>query len=277
MKRIKMRGVGKVLPGYTLIEVLIVLAVSGALLVSAASLITGRQQRIRFTQSVVGLEQQLQDTFNDASTGYFPSNGDFSCTSSGGTLTLTSGGGSSTEQGANDGCIFVGKLLHFYVSSTDGGPDTNYRIYTMVGVNGAKSITDKQVKLLGSTVGNPGIVDTKTIGSDIKTQKSTTGRYLIRDTGNPGAEYHSIGVITSFNGSGPNNAVTGNASRVNLYGYNSWDSANGVVNTSGLIPIQESAVICLKQDGNTRPAALIISKQLTIERKIDQQPDVCRL
>lgn len=274
MKRYTFRGAGRLLGGYTLIEVLIFLSVSGALLLAAMNLITGRQDRVRFSQAVVSLEQQFADTFNDVSTGYFPSNSDFGCTTNGYNVNLSASPSNAEEQGTNEGCIFAGKLLHFYA----GQADTEYRIYTLVGKRGAKTLGEAQIKLLGNTVGNPGVVDIKRTDSDLQLDRfPTSSAYAIVDPAYPTNRYHSIVVLSELEGTGANNSVTGNATKVKLYGYRCWDRTTGILNTAAscLVPIQQNAVVCLQQSDTGREAALAITTQLTIERQIDQQPSIC--
>jgi prepilin-type N-terminal cleavage/methylation domain-containing protein len=103
--------------GYTIIEVMIVLAVSGALFVSAVLLINGRQQRTQFDQSIREVRSQIQQTVNEVSNGFYPDFSNFTCTVTGSgppTFALASGG-----QGTNEGCIFLGKAIQFGVEGTD--------------------------------------------------------------------------------------------------------------------------------------------------------------
>lgn len=289
MKKSKLRGATKYLGGYTIVEVVIFLAASGALLVASATLINGRQERIRFSQSIVSLEQQLQDTFNDASTGYFPSNSDFSCTStptggrSGGPRVRLDFAG-DTDQGTNSGCVFVGKLIHFHAETHIGGGsyrlvNTNYNIYTVVGSRYAQDITDGDFYILGysneQTGGagrqTPGIAERETMGADIQFQR--VGGWGVRDFTTPNT-FHSILVVSDFNSGGAFNSGPGNAARVKLYGYNNW-SRDGYIYNDELIPIDEALAICMAQDGNGREAALVVTKQLSLDRQIDKQPEAC--
>lgn len=273
MKRTQPRGgLSALLGGYTLIEVLIFLAVSGALLFSAAALISGKQERTRFTQSVVSLEEQFQDTFNDVSTGYFPSNGDFSCRNSGSDASpnIQISSVSGTGQGSNKDCIFVGKMIHFYVGTQD-----KYRVYTMVGLKDATSLTSKPIELLGGSSGNVGIADDKTTEAGLLLQRFGS-RYGVIDT-TTGRAYHTIAIVSDFGSTaGANNSVTGNAGRVKLYGVNANPSTGGTkIDTSLFYEITNSVAVCLQQDTGGRKAALIITKQLTIERQIDSWPGAC--
>lgn len=123
-----MKG-GKKTRGFTILETLIVLAVTGGLFVAIAASLSGRQQRTQFSQAVQEIQSQIQEVINEVSSGYFPSTNNFQCTA---TLTgpsISSAG--SAEQGTNEGCIFIGKAIQFRVNGTD--PE-QFKIYTLAGV-----------------------------------------------------------------------------------------------------------------------------------------------
>ncbi len=118
--------------GFTIIEVLIVLAVSGLLLTAALVTINGKQRVTSFNQSIRNLQTELQQIVNDVGSGYYPNNGTISCANGGpgGGVKLTSG---AASQGTNVDCIFLGKVLQFAVGSND--PEI-YNVYTLAGLRG---------------------------------------------------------------------------------------------------------------------------------------------
>ena len=103
--------------GFTIIEVLIVLAVTGALFVSAAIMISGRQNQAAFDQSIRQIQSQIQQTLNEVATGFYSNNSNFQCTAAAAGQPPTLAAGTAT-QGTNSGCIFLGKALQFKVGST---------------------------------------------------------------------------------------------------------------------------------------------------------------
>lgn len=117
--------------GYTIVEVLIVLAVSGALLVSVMALISGQQEKTEFTAALRDFESRLQDIMNDVSTGTYPESiNRCSVTTSG----PENSGVPSTGQGTSDQCVFVGKAMQLSPSSSGEGSDMGkFNLYTMVG------------------------------------------------------------------------------------------------------------------------------------------------
>lgn len=112
--------------GYTIIEVMIFLIVTGTLLVSALAVFNGRQVRTEFVQGVRETDQQIATIINEVATGYFPNAGGFTCTAGSPTVIDT---GDSEEQGTNQDCIFVGKALLFGI----GGETENYNAYVVAG------------------------------------------------------------------------------------------------------------------------------------------------
>lgn len=123
--------------GFTITETLIVLAVTGLLFVSIAVTLSTRQSRTQFTQAVQEVQSQIQQLINDVAVGYYPSRNNFTCTA---TLTGPSiSSVSGTEQGANKGCIFLGKAVQFGVGSN---PES-FNIFTIAGLQ--RTTTDDEV------------------------------------------------------------------------------------------------------------------------------------
>lgn len=121
--------------GYTIIEVLVFLAVSGALMASALGLIGGQQRTTQFAQAVREFDSRIKDLINDVSTGFYPNTGDLQCVydpDAGGTpgsgIKIMDEGG--TPQGANSDCIFIGRVVQFGVQ---GRGESSMRIYTVAG------------------------------------------------------------------------------------------------------------------------------------------------
>lgn len=101
--------------GFTIVEVMIVLAVTGALFISAALLIAGRQNQTEFDQGIRQIQSQIQQTINEVSSGFYPNRSNFTCTAAAGSINISPGG---SGQGTNSGCIFLGKVMQFKVHGT---------------------------------------------------------------------------------------------------------------------------------------------------------------
>jgi prepilin-type N-terminal cleavage/methylation domain-containing protein len=95
--------------GYTIIEVLIVLAVSGVMFVIAATFISGKQEKTAFTAGTNDMASQIQGIIEQVIDGHY-SDVPLQCTFNGGNTNVNVG---TSAQGTNDNCVFLGKLLRF--------------------------------------------------------------------------------------------------------------------------------------------------------------------
>ena len=113
--------------GYTIIEVMIFLVVTGTLLISAMAIFNGRQVRTEYVQSIRETDQRIQTVINEVATGYFPERDNFSCTA---TATQTQISPLNPErQGGNEDCVFLGKVIQFGVD----GDKREYAVHTVAG------------------------------------------------------------------------------------------------------------------------------------------------
>lgn len=117
----------RVSDGYTIIEVMIFLAISLVIAASSWSLISGKQAETEFNQKMRDTQSKIQDWINDVSTGF--TGGDpsqQSCTISAiHRPQLQTGGPSSTPN-----CIFLGKAIQFTDPSYSGTPNQDEELYT---------------------------------------------------------------------------------------------------------------------------------------------------
>jgi type II secretory pathway pseudopilin PulG len=118
--------------GYTIVEVMIFLAVTGALLVMALTVFSGQQGRTQFSAGSREMEARMQDLINDVSTGFYARTGDFKCVQAAGQPQFSA---APNAQGTNEDCIFVGRIPHFDVA----GAGEQYNVYTAAGVRQAGS------------------------------------------------------------------------------------------------------------------------------------------
>lgn len=114
--------------GFTVIETLIVLAITGGLFVAVALSLSGKQAQTQFDQAIQDVKSQIQQAINDVSVGYFPNRNNYTCTA--GPLGPVIGSGAS-NQGANSGCVFLGKAVQFGISGTN--PE-QFRVFTIAGL-----------------------------------------------------------------------------------------------------------------------------------------------
>ena len=121
--------------GFTIVETMIVLAVSGALFVAIAASLSGRQNAAEFTNAIQGVQAQIQQTINQVAEGYYPNQQNFSCVAGGGGPQLTAG---ASGQGTNQDCVFLGKVMQFGVQNSN--PE-QYQTYTIAGLRTATTGT----------------------------------------------------------------------------------------------------------------------------------------
>lgn len=247
--------------GYTIVEVLIFLAVSGALLVAAMTMISGRQEKTRFNQSIDEMGQVLEDVFNDVATGYYPSNNNLACTDSP-ALSITNS--ATTEKGTNSGCVFSGKLISFTNNSAD------YKVYTVVSTAKTNSFVGGTHKLAGIGA-NAGVVDSRQNNADVNVSKVVEKAGGIKI-----AEYNSLMFMSDFDAV---SSSSGNATNVRLYGYNgSINDANLSTASSDVKQISGDSeiIICLQQGSSTDKVGMInITTDLRVERTIGSRDAVC--
>lgn len=117
--------------GFTIIETLVVLTVTGALFIAIAATLSGRQNEAQFVHAIQSVQSQIQQTINQVGAGFFPTV-DLGCADGATNLTFSGGG----TQGTNDQCVFLGKVMQFGVHGTD--PE-QYQTYIIAGLRSANT------------------------------------------------------------------------------------------------------------------------------------------
>lgn len=98
--------------GFTIVETMIVLAITGLLFVTISAAWSGRQNFYEYQSASKEMQSHIQQAVSDVRNGYFPDTGNFSCTAPA-ALSFGTGG----QQGKNSACIFLGKALQFKVGT----------------------------------------------------------------------------------------------------------------------------------------------------------------
>jgi len=100
--------------GFTIVELLIVLAVVGVIAVATLPFISGKQSSTQYTVGINQIQTQISSVINNISTGNIPINGSYTCAtqSNGSSLKITGNSGSNT--GA---CQFLGEAIYFKKNS----------------------------------------------------------------------------------------------------------------------------------------------------------------
>jgi prepilin-type N-terminal cleavage/methylation domain-containing protein len=162
-----MKG-GKEPLGYTIVEVLIVLAVSGLMFVIAANFINGKQQRTAFSQGVNEMASRIQGVINQVKDGQY-SDIPQGCEFTGGVTSFDYT--DPTTQGKNAQCVFLGKIIHLRKEDKP----SDYEVLSLAGgradING-KAITSLPAadpKVIGS------LIDDQTVPQQLEI-RNVTGR-----------------------------------------------------------------------------------------------------
>lgn len=271
--------------GFTILETLIVLAITGFLLGAAALIIQNKQNQTQFSQAVGTMQTSLQKSINEVSTGYFPNTGSFTCglVSPGNTSqppVLSTGG--SAQAGTNTDCILLGKVVQFAVGQGAFDPTSDtYNVYNVVGLRttaavGTPTLLDEHARLVARGQG-----DALTVPNDqFEIQKFPFGMtvsYVRQGAANLGA----IGFISNINTIGGTDASQ-NVSVVTIPGTTVGETEptgvdhintnlkNGVYNPTGGIDI------CFNS-GSTRQSAKMSlggqGRDITITSVIFSNPD----
>ncbi len=124
--------------GYTIVEVMIVLAISGLMFVLAAGFISGKQAQTSFSAGSNEFRAAVQSVANEVVSGQY-SDVDFGCTVTGmgATAVITIADTGSAGKNKNSDCVFIGKLLRF----NDGGT-SKYAVYPLAASRATTTLAD---------------------------------------------------------------------------------------------------------------------------------------
>ncbi len=106
----------KVSGGFTIVETMIVLAVTSIMFLSVTLLINGKQQRAQFQAAIKDVQSQIQQVISESTSGYNQM-GNATCSAATGEPRLSPG--SADSLGTNVGCVFLGKTLVFSKDSDE--------------------------------------------------------------------------------------------------------------------------------------------------------------
>lgn len=189
-----MKG-GKSPLGYTILEVLIVLAVSGVMFIIAANFISGKQQKSTFQTGANELASQIQDAITSITDGQYSDYPVRCSRDASGNINTTSGPG---VQGGNEQCIFLGKFLNFNIS----GDDTVYKIFTVAGL---RSVDVKGTPPVDLNAAQPTALSSLTQTKGIPSNLSVTG-VKIHTSGGSVVDKRAFGFLQSLDSGSDNGA-----------------------------------------------------------------------
>ena len=255
--------------GYTILEVLIFIAVSSAMLMMAVAAFSGRQADVEFTQAVRDLESRIQDTINDVSTGYFFNSGKYTCTAGASGVTVVESG-LSDKQGESDDCLFIGKAIQFAPSSGNN----QMTAFTIVGARKIYSGANAGADVSSVAESKPAVVDGATQTTNLQWGMRITKAFV--DTASS-PNVGTVGFFSSFSKSiGDSEVSNGQAikyaaipstsiGQTNAQASGRLESTN--YSAAGLFSLNNRIKICLQSGGNNKKAVIIIggSGKTTVE------------
>lgn len=202
--------------GYTITEVMIVLAVTTLMFVAVVAAFAGRQGRTEFTQAVRNYEAQLQTTISEVA------NGVYDATDCAGTAS-----GVSFASNLPGSCIFVGKAY------TIASNRLSSNISTLVGRRQAGT-PPVEVTAYTQTAATASAVQTYTHTFQLQLRR-------IVQPGNRGITYTAFGFIVPFAGSSDISTDQSAGSRqVELYALR-----RGLSFPGGLAKVPDGVTLCL--------------------------------
>ncbi len=118
--------------GFTIIEISIVLAVSGFLIIYAINSVFGKPANGRFHTSTSDFQTSMEQIINQTTNGQY-TGGNYTCipVNGGGAPPNVSSG--SGTQGANSGCIFLGNVIQFNPNVSGKSNTAQYSVYPVAG------------------------------------------------------------------------------------------------------------------------------------------------
>ncbi len=219
--------------GYTMTEVMIVLAVSGATFVMIALAFSGRQARVEFTRAVRDFEAQLQNIMSNVSAGHYQSEavncnaplapGDYPVIAPYNPVTDTKT------------CIFLGRIVKPSITGTSSEIST---------VLGRRRVSDKYVESLSEAkpIAPNELKDNYSHSFQLKVDK-------IVEAGTPTpVEYVAVGFISRLSGGISPSDNTGGGNFVSLYATDDpayIDMSTGRIDDARLSSSSKGVIFCL--------------------------------
>jgi type II secretory pathway pseudopilin PulG len=261
--------------GFTVVETLIVLAVTSGLFILTAVAINGKQQKTEFQVGIRNLQQQFQQVITEAASGYYPSNGSFQCTVGIGTNLQITGG--SNEQGGNGACVFIGKTLIV------GGAQhlDNYSTYSLAGrrtqPGGTETANPTQAKVtaIARSAANPSNSFTDTL-NNVRIPNGLTFVQARRTGGVWSSSEFALSFMSSFANFESTNGVSGGSQRLELRGFSNWSTgtpdADAINRETTIIPnfplLSQGAEMCFRSNGTNQSALIAITEGMAVTYKI---------
>ncbi len=263
--------------GFTIIEVMIVLAISGFIFLSAVLLINGKQSSTEFFVSTNDFKTEMQHVVSDIVDGYYPNTTNYSCSApTPGTVPTISS--SASKQGTDYGCVFLGKVVQFN--------NPNLNIYVVAGNqfksdgSAAESLTSANPILVAPSIENYAMEYGLSLACGSNSiqyynQPTTQSPCMIGGVPGKGHTIESIAFVTSPTSPNTSNGIQTGPLQINMVPIDA-SSVSGIdrafKNASSLVNNPAGGVkICLKGSAPNYSALITIgsvSRQPTVNMAI---------
>jgi type II secretory pathway pseudopilin PulG len=190
--------------GYTIVEVMIFLAVSGFMFIFAAVFINGKQARVEFKQGMNNINSQARAVVDDVNNGTYGQN-NLTCNAANVPNSSPSSPAPIVGSTPNKDCVYIGKVIQFWPGDS-GDDDSNYAIYTVIGREYKYSSTDGTLSgSLADAVPTP-------LTSDVEKHKFEGGIKVTKvcsGTCGSAGDLNGVGFFSSFPSGSANNLNSG--------------------------------------------------------------------
>ena len=251
--------------GFTIVETMIVLAVTGVLFASIATTWFGRQHKTEFQTSAQEIRSKIQQVISEVQNGYFPNQNNFSCSGSSPSLQFSSDASTAKEQGTNYPCVFLGKVIQFHIGNAQ--PE-EYRVYTVAADGSKTQLSDAEATVIAPD-GGIDLPDNSTSGtlhSGLSLQAYKVDPAQAVKFSQTASKSIALGFLSSLGSLDGNGAYTNGTQQVNFYPLTEdtfpSDSAaaahalNGLLSSNLSTTANSQTQLCF-QSGSTNQFAVI--------------------
>lgn len=268
---------GKNRGGFTIVEVMIFLAVSGVLFLIAMVAVNGKQSQAQFASGLQDFNSHIQAVINDVGNGFYPQATNYACDFPGsgpGNQVILSKNGTA-DQGEHQDCIFLGKIIYFNMPG--GNPANSFSILTVAG--GSQNASLLPVSTYAEAI--PVEVDGNTPDGTLDLTESANLAYgitvkkIISSEPSTPAAFGIFSTLPQFGSDSTSGAINTNLVAIpsSAIGNNLTVTDTNIKKLKSVTPvINPTIAICLQQGAGGKEAAVILgvnTRQLYSEIHID--------
>jgi len=209
--------------GYTIIEVMIVIAITALLFASAVITFRGEQGRTGFSQSMQDLASSIQNYASKISSGTYPGSDGLQCDASSGQPRISNNNGTV----ASNQCIFLGRV--FMIQPTGSSSDT-ISSYVIVGTRDIFAGGFDSGTLISSLdQAQPNLAEYSGTTNPVLQENFslTNGSQITKSSVSPAAGSRDYDMIGLFNNLQTTTGGTSNANNLLLVPYDCDNSGGG--------------------------------------------------